>query len=159
MIHAELAKEVGVPHTIIPANGDIIVLRETGPEKIGQVTASLMAVDGTRVVPMKDSLLLKERHRISSEGSVVATVVCDREGFLIHDPVFSIVGLGADESDQYELEDVILNDIDAAIEKADPGERMDGERLRELIRLVIRRRIKKETGKRPLLSVHLVMLE
>src|SRR5690606_23134400 len=74
MIHAEIAKEAGVPHAVIPQNGDIIVLRPTGPEKTGQVLASLMAVDGARVVPLRDSLLIKERHRIANEGSVVATV-------------------------------------------------------------------------------------
>jgi ribonuclease J len=159
MAHAEIAREIGVPHTLVPTNGDIIAIRETGLEKTGQVLASLMAVDGARVVPLRDSLLLKERHRIANEGSIVATVVCDEEGYLIHDPVFSIVGLGVDEADQYEIEDVILRDIEESINKADPAERRDAERLRELIRLVIRRRVKQETGKRPLLSVHLVMLE
>jgi ribonuclease J len=155
----DLALEVGIKHAIIPQNGDIIALTVKGPEKTGQVLSGLMAVDGTRVVPMKDSLLLKERHRIANDGNIVVTAVCDEEGFLIHDPVFSIVGLGADEGDQYELEDVILKDIEESIEKAKPEERTDPERLRELIRLAIRRRVKQETGKRPLLSVHLVMLE
>jgi ribonuclease J len=155
---ADLALKAGVQHTLIPENGDIIALRPTGPERTGQVTSSLMAVDGSRVIPVKDSLLLKERQRIANDGSIVATIVTDDEGFLLNDPVFSIIGVSADEIELSELEDVLMNDIDEAVNKADTAERMDAGRLRELVRLVIRRRVKQETGKRPMLSVHLVQL-
>ena len=156
--HRDLAEACGVKNVMIPHNGDIIALRPNGPERTGQVMAGLMAVDGTRVVPMRDSLLLKDRHRTANEGSIVVTVVTDDEGYLLHDPVFTISGLAADETELVELEDALFTDVEQAALRADPSERRDAEMLKEIIRLAIRRRIKQELGKRPLLSVHIVQV-
>ena len=159
LAQVQLATKAGIENSYIPANGDIISLRADGADKTGQVTPGLLAVDGIRIIPVKDSLLLKERERVANEGNVVATIVVDEDGYLLHDPIFSIAGLGADEDDVYELEEMLMNDIDEAVSKAKEGERLDPEALREIVRLVIRRRIKQELGKRPLLDVHLVQMK
>jgi len=158
LAYVDLAKKAHVPYQFVPENGDIIAIRETGPEKTGQVLSGMMAVDGVRVVPLKDSSMLKERQRIANDGSIVATVVVDDEGYLLHDPIFSIAGLGADDDDNYDIEDMLLADIEAAVSKANMDDRKDAEALREIIRLAIRRRIKQELGKRPMLNIHLVQL-
>jgi ribonuclease J len=158
LAQVQLAKKADIKLNYIPSNGDIIALRQDGPEKTGQVVPGIMAVDGIRIIPVKDSLLLKERERVANEGNVVATIVIDEEGYLLHDPLFSIAGLGVDEDDVYELEEMLMKDIDIAINKAKELERTDPEALREIVRLVIRRRIKQELGKRPLLDVHLVQM-
>jgi ribonuclease J len=155
--HADLAESQNIP-AMIPRNGDIIALRKNGPERTGQVIAGVMAVDGTRVVPLKDSLLLKERHRVLNEGSIVVTIVTDEDGYLLSDPVFTISGLGADEDDQFDLEEVLFADVEQAILRADPVERRNGVQLQEIVRLAIRRRVKQDLGKRPLLSVHMVQV-
>lgn len=154
----DIAVEAGIKHHFVPKNGDIIALRQDGLEKTGQVVSGLMAVDGVRVVPVKDSLLIKERNRIATEGSIVATIVIDEEGFLLHDPIFTISGLSSDEDDAYDIEDMLLLDVEQAVSKASPEDRLNQEVLREHIRLAIRRRIKQELGKRPLLNIHLVQL-
>lgn len=159
LAQVQLAVKSGITHNYIPANGDIIAIRENGADKTGQVTPGLLAVDGVRIIAVKDSLLLKERERVANEGNIVATIVIDEEGYMLHDPIFSIAGLGADEDDVYELEEMLMNDIDEAVSKAKDAERNDPETLRELIRLVIRRRIKTELGKRPLLDVHMVQMK
>lgn len=156
--HADLAEECGVKNIMIPHNGDIIALRPTGPERTGQVVAGVMAVDGTRVVPIRDSLLLKERHRISSEGNIVVTVVTDEEGYLLHDPLFVISGLATDEMELIELEEMLFADVEQAALRAEPAERQDAELLKEIIRLAVRRRIKQEFGKRPLLTVQVLQV-
>lgn len=156
--HADIAKEAGVKHVKIPINGDIIALRPTGPEKTGQVIAGLMAVDGTRVVPVKDSVLLRERNRMAEEGTIIATVITDEEGYLLSDPVVDIVGLAADEVEQVELEEMLFADVEQTILKAESSVRSDPEIMQEEIRLAIRRRIKQELGKRPLLTVNIVQV-
>ncbi len=156
--HSDLADACGVKKIMIPHNGDIIALRPTGPERAGQVIAGLMGVDGTRVVPMRDSLLLKDRHRTANEGSIVVTVVTDDEGYLLHDPVFTISGLAGDEAELFELEEMLFTDVEQAVLRAEPSERADVEMLKEIVRLAMRRRIKQELGKRPLLSVHIVQV-
>ena len=158
LAYVELARKANVPHQYVPDNGDIIAIRKDGPEKTGQVSSGLMAVDGVRVVGIKDSSMIKERSRVANDGSIVATVVIDDEGYLLHDPIFSIAGLGADEDDAYDIEDMLLADIEEAVNKAKAEDRKSGEALREIIRLAIRRRIKQELGKRPLLNVHMVQL-
>jgi ribonuclease J len=157
--HVDLANEMGVKNIIIPRNGDIIAIRMTGPEKTGQVIAGLMAVDGTRVVPMRDSLLLKDRHRLANEGSIVATVIIDEDGYLLNDPILVIAGLGADEAEQYELEEMVFADVEQTVLKADNADRRDPEKMQETIRLAIRRRIKNELGKRPMLVVNVVQVQ
>lgn len=155
--HCDLAEELQIK-SVIPRNGDVIAIRESGIEKTGQVQAGLLAVDGTRVVPIRDSLAIKERHRVANEGNIVVTVVIDDEGYLLHDPVFSITGLNTDEGDMVEMEDMLIDDIDNAVNSASQEIRANPEAVRELVRLAIRRRIKEELGKRPLLNVHLIQL-
>ena len=58
----------------------------------------------------------------------------------------------------FELEEMVINDIDEAVNKVKDTDRRDPNVLREVIRLAIRRRIKQELGKRPLLDVHLVQM-
>ncbi len=154
----DLAIDAGIKHSFVPSNGDIIAIKPEGLVKTGQVQAGLMAVDGTRVVPVRDSLSIKERHRVSAEGNIVVTVVTDEEGYLLHDPVFSIAGLTSDEDDSIDLETMLTVDIDQAVNRSEPADRSDPDVLREVIRLAIRRRIKTEFGKRPLLNVHLIQL-
>ncbi|MDB5477972.1 MAG: fold hydrolase, partial [Alphaproteobacteria bacterium] len=158
LAQVQIGQNAKIPYNYIPENGDIIALRQDGPEKTGQVTPGILAVDGIRIIPVKDSLLLKERSRVANEGNIVATVVIDEEGYLLHDPIFSIAGLSADEDDAYDLEEMLMGDIEQAVNKAKEGDRQNAEALREIIRLVIRRRIKDELGKRPMLNVHLVQL-
>jgi ribonuclease J len=156
--HADIAKDAGVAHVKIPVNGDILALRPTGPEKTGQVVAGLMAVDGTRVVPVRDSVLLRERARVAMEGAVVVTVITDEEGYLLSDPVIDIMGLGADEAEQIELEEMVFTDIEQTILKAENEIRSDPEVMQEEIRIAIRRRLKQELGKRPMLTVNMVQV-
>lgn len=153
-----IARATGIPFSIIPVNGDIIALRDSGPEKTGQVLSGLMAVDGVRVVPVRDSLALKERHRVANEGIVSVTVVVDDQGDLLHDPVLSINGLGVDEEDAIELENMLYDDIEQAVAKAQQAKIRDYDRLQEEIRLTLRRRIRDELGKKPILNVHLLEL-
>lgn len=156
--HASIAREEGVKKTIIPENGDIIAFRADGPQKTGQVVAGLLAVDGTRVVPIKDSLLLKERNRIAAEGNIVVTIVTDEEGYLLHDPIMNIAGLGADDEEQFELEEMIFNEVEQTIQRADKKNRRDADIMQETIRVAIRRLIKQELGKRPMLVVNIAQV-
>lgn len=158
MAQIDIAESIGIKHSFVPQNGDILAIRQNGVEKTGQVLSGLMAVDGVRVVPIKDSLLIKERNRIANEGSIVATIVVDDEGYLLHDPVFAISGLCADDEESEDINNILLLDVEQVILKAAQEGGTHPDMLRENIRLAIRRRIKQELGKRPLLNIHLVQL-
>lgn len=53
---------------------------------------------------------------------------------------------------------MLFADVEQAALRAEPAERQDAELLKEIIRLAVRRRIKQEFGKRPLLTVQVLQV-
>ena len=90
------------------------------------------------------------------EGMAHITVVLDDRGRLAADSMVTLSGLDAADDD--DVLDVIEESIDDAITAMKPGDRKKDDPVHEAARAALRRVLRRETGKRPQVSVHVVRL-
>ncbi len=150
--HAELAKTCQVPQALVAANGQAIRLAPGEGARIeASVDSGRLALDGTRLLPM-DASAFKERLRLAGGGAVMATLVTDHRGALLAPPKITERGLDQLDDDP----DWLVACAEDAIHQAGRQIRRDEERLREHVRIALRRAVQRETGKKPQVEVHLV---
>jgi ribonuclease J len=154
--HADLAKECQVQQPLIIQNGDMVRLTPGGAEVVDEVPVGRLASDGKGLLPLGGNAL-KDRRRITLNGSAVATLVVDRQGRLAAPPAISLIGL-VEES----AADVALPYFRDAVERGfdglQAGQRRDDDAVREAARRALRRAINDRFGKRPLIEIHLVRI-
>ncbi|MEO1190122.1 MAG: ribonuclease J [Pseudomonadota bacterium] len=150
--HAALAKGCQVPQALVGGNGQAIRLAP-GREAIlaERVPSGRLALDGKRLLPI-NSDAFKERHRMANDGQVLATLVTDRGGNLVVTPQVTERGL---DSSAHEP-DWLIDCIEEALDLAGKATRRDDAKLREAVRVALRRRVQRETGKKAQVEVHLV---
>lgn len=153
MEHARLAKECQVPHAVLAENGTMVRLSPDA-EIVANVPAGRLALDGTRLVPW-DSQILRNRHRMTSTGVAVVTLVVDKKGKLLGDPQLSAPGL-LDAEHEAEEHEAVVEAVREAFGELEPKTVKDDLALKEAIRLAVRRHLRSSHGKKPLTDVHLV---
>jgi ribonuclease J len=136
---ARLGLEVGIPHAVVQANGDIVKLAPGKPGRIAQVPSGRLVLDGDIIVPA-DGEAITMRRRLARDGALV--VVLGKGGGA------QVQGLGLPLDEDY----------DAFIEeaKADIAEalrrlkgRSDRDSRLEAARLAARRAAQRWSGKKP----------
>ena len=148
--HKKLALEWGAKTAMAIEEGDVLELNDGDAEILGEVPVGCLAVDGKQILSLSSDVIRKRRKMVDA-GSVVLTVVIDKNGQLLGEPQISSFGL-LDNSD--EKED-LFQKIKKAIADSSPAELSDNDRLKENIRLTLRHFITEMYGKKPLLEVHL----
>lgn len=149
--HAKLAKQLQVPLAIEPENGTVICLSGPNPGIIGREETGYLALDGASLID-SESPIIRTRRKIRDDGVMVASVVVDRGGELIGRPRISAPGcLDADED-----KEIIAAIADAITDVVERGRwRGKESQLQEAVRLAMRRIIREELGKKPVLDVHI----
>jgi ribonuclease J len=149
--HATLGLECGISKAVIPENGSLIHLASGQPKIIDQIPTGRLGLDGDRLVPM-DSLMLKERYRLSFQGTIVATIALDRVGQIARPLQMTMLGV-AQAGEEYED---LSREIHRAIRQVINEEYKNDEAITEAARIAIRRIVNARLGKKPLTEVHLV---
>ena len=140
----------GVPSTVIQQNGTMIRLAPDGPALVGHERVGRLILDGDVILPA-DGATMNERRRISLHGLIAVAVALDRGGLVRGEPAIAIHGIPVEE----DRDDFIAEAREAAVEAAGGGAK-DEARLREAIRLAVRRRATQWTGKKPIVEVSLI---
>lgn len=154
--HAALAKSLQVPEAIPARNGEVIRLYP-GPAKVlTSVESGYLTVDGDYIIAT-DSQSLVERKRMSYNGHVTIVLVIGADGRLEAEPSLTLAGLpeGLPGEDLY---DASMEALEGAINKIERKHRKDSDRLRELVRVAVRRACRDRTGRRPVMDVHVISL-
>ena len=154
MEHEKLGQSLQIPNTIVATNGQMVRLAPGRPEIVDEVPYGRLALDGAQLVAL-DGAVIKERKRMLYNGSAVATVVLDRKGKLVADPQLALHGL-AEEGDERELEDKLIDAIEAALGKLSGQQRGDDGTVEEAAYRAIRRTLLDTKGKKPTTAVHIV---
>ncbi|MCD2314703.1 ribonuclease J [Sphingomonas sp. IC-11] len=150
MEQARFGLAQGIPQTIVQTDGDLVRLAPGAPEKIGHAPVGRLVLDGDVILPA-DGATINERRRIGLHGQVsVAVAVTDR-GRLAGSPQVRLQGIPVEE----ERAAFIAEAEDAAAEAVQGGSR-DRDRLREEVRLAVRRCATRWTGKKPIVDVLLL---
>ena len=119
--HAALAKDLQVPMTVTPRNGDMVRLAPGPPSIIDEVPAGRLYVDAGVLTP-ENGDALKERRHAAFNGALTVSVVLDAKGKLVSGPQVRSLGLPGDE--EYPLDDSLddlADEAEQAIRKI-PGE-------------------------------------
>ena len=140
----------GIPKAIVQSNGDVIRLAPKGPQKIGEERTGRLILDGDVIIPA-DGDTINQRRRLSWYGMITVAIAVDGDNNLLGDPEFRMHGVPIED----EREDFV-DEVSAAVQKAVKDRKGDTEKLRESVRLAVRRIATSWTGKKPIVDVIIV---
>jgi ribonuclease J len=154
MEHARIGKECQVPHTLIPANGQIIRLGPGLHEIVAEVPNGRLGLDGKALRRLNHEVT-RDRHKMSHNGAAVITLVMDQRGKVLQDPQVTLLGL-TDEGQDKELSAAIGDAVLDAVEGMPKSTRTDDAAVRHAVALSARRYLQENRGKKPVMDVHVV---
>jgi ribonuclease J len=148
--HERFARESGVPKGIVQENGDLVRLAPDGPRKIGEEKVGRLILDGD-VILAADGTTMNERRKLSFHGIISVAVPLARDERLAGGVELSLHGVPVEEDRDAFVEEACSAAAEAA--KRAGGKQ---EKLREEVRLAVRRCATDWTGKKPVVDVLLV---
>jgi ribonuclease J len=150
--HAAFARDLQVPQTVSPRNGDMVRLAPGRAEIIDEVPAGRIYVDAGVMTP-ENGDALRERRHAAFNGMLTVAVVLDRKGKIASGPQVRALGLPAD--DDYPMDEV-LDDLAEEAEKALGRLSGDDRELDETVEATMSRAVKKAGyriwGRRPVVE-------
>lgn len=157
--HADIAHKEGVGQAVIPANGQVIEIAKEGiASYVGAAPHGVLALEGIKLVPMDHDAIVTRR-RMMFHGSVVVTIVLNKQGELLSDPKITALGL-VDENcdlDTAEIEG-LSSRIKTALQDVPKARKADDAEMSELARLTARRFFTERYDRKPQTRVHLVRI-
>jgi len=152
--HAEIAQDCQVPETILVKNGSIVRLAPDRAKVIDEVHAGRFAVDGARVIPI-ESDVIKDRNRIIYNGVAVLSLVLDQSSNIMEPPLLTTHGL-IENKELTEVLKKILDTIQDKLIRMSEAEISNDLKVKETVRIIVRRYFKDRYNKRPLTTIHLI---
>ena len=149
---ARFGAQCGIEKQIVQKNGDLIRLAPNGPEHIGFERAGRLVLDGDILIDA-DGAAMNERRKISMHGQISVALVLNQDGKAEKALELHCNGVPLDEDLDAFLEEA-HEDAIAAMRKCSS----DIEKLREDVRLAVRRCAHRWTGKKPIVNVLIVEL-
>ncbi|HEX6603403.1 MAG TPA: ribonuclease J [Sphingomicrobium sp.] len=149
--HARLALSHGIAHAVVQKNGDVIRLAPGEPRKIDEARVGQLILDGDVILPAGGATI-NERRRIGYGGLITVALPIGADGHLAGKPLVRPFGVPVEE----DRDDFIADATDAAEHAFSPD--VDEERLREAVRLAVRRCATVWTGKKPLVEVMMLQV-
>ncbi|HEV2816564.1 MAG TPA: ribonuclease J [Allosphingosinicella sp.] len=147
---AHFARARGIPHGIVQKNGDLIRLAPNGPEKLGEERVGRLILDGDVILPA-DGNTMNERRRAATSGLIAVAVALDGADRVQGGVELDLQGIPVEEDREAFLAEACQAAADAAAKN--PG---NEDKLREAVRLAVRRCATEWTGKKPVVSVLVV---
>ncbi|HEX8061995.1 MAG TPA: ribonuclease J [Allosphingosinicella sp.] len=150
--HDRFARSHGVPKGIVQKNGDVVRLAPDGPRKLGEERVGRLILDGDVILPA-DGPTMNERRKIASFGTITVALALNGQDRLVGDVQVALEGIPVEEDREAFVEEA----ADAASEAALKGAASE-DKLRESIRLAVRRCATEWTGKKPVVDVLIVRI-
>lgn len=148
---ARFGAECGIAKTVVQQNGDCVRLAPDGPKIIGRERVGRLVLDGDVILPA-DGETMNERRRIAGRGIVSIALALDEAGKLRGDPAVSFAGIPVEDERQPFIDELIA----AAASAVRANKKRNPEKLREAVRLAVRRLATEWTGKKPVVNVSMI---
>ncbi|HKX88501.1 MAG TPA: ribonuclease J [Sphingopyxis sp.] len=145
---ARFALERGVPEALVQENGDLVQLAPGAARIVERVRAGRLILDGDVILPA-DGETINERRKLSLNGHITVAVIFSDKRFV--ESAVSYRGVPVEDE-----REAFIDEMREAAEQAATGPARDEEKLREAIRLGVRRVATDWTGKKPVVDVMLV---
>ena len=136
----------GIPQAVMQENGDVIRLAPKGPKKVADVRVGRLVLDGDVILPA-DGTTINERRKIALHGLITVSLPIGPAGKLAGEPMVRPFGIPVEE----DRDDFLADATDAAVHAYDGGASED--KMREAVRLAVRRCATLWTGKKPQVEV------
>ena len=150
MEHARFALSEGIGDAFVQSDGDIVRLAPGAPRKIGNAGVGRLVLDGDVLLPA-DGSTINERRKLGVNGQISVAIAIGSDGRATGKPQISVKGVPVeDERDAF-----VKEACEAAAEAAD-GKKRGVDRLREDVRLAVRKVATQWTGKKPLVDVLII---
>jgi len=150
MEHARYALSEGVPETLVQSNSDIVRLAPGPMAKRGHAPVGRLVLDGDVILPA-DGSTINERRKLALYGQLSVAVARARDGRLVGRPQVRVQGIPVEDE-----RDAFLSEAADAAAEAMRGGAKDPDKLREQLRLAVRRVAVRWTGKKPVVDVLLI---
>jgi ribonuclease J len=151
--HVRLAKELQVPESIAPENGDLIRLAPGPVQKIDDVPSGRLYVDGAVIIESEDEAL-RDRKRLATEGAINISIAVNGKRAIVAGPNISVRGLAMEDDEDLELAmDELERTAEAAFNKLKHDEREEDETVEAAMVRAVRKAAEKLWCKRPLVDV------
>jgi ribonuclease J len=141
--HARYAKELQVPQTVVVTNGDMLRLAPGPAEIIDEAPSGRIFLDG-RLMVHEDDGYARARRSLGYAGFIGITLVLDRKGRVVADPVLHMEG----------VPDVLFEPIEDAVLRAVNGKQRGD--IEETVRIAARKAVQAIWGKKPIVRVERV---
>lgn len=152
--HAKLARSLGVAETVEAYNGAVVLLEQGEAGVIGKVQAGYVAIDGASMIPT-DGEVIRTRRKLRDDGAVFASIVLGKNG---QPEAVKLSAPGVlDMKDDKELIAEWASEVEHALDTAKP--RSGDDQIKEQVRLALRKLIKQELDKKPVIEVHVSRVE
>jgi ribonuclease J len=148
--HRRFGLEQGIPKSIVQENGDIVRLAPGGPQKIGMERVGRLILDGD-VMLAADGATMGQRRKLASNGIISVALALDEADQVRGGAEITLEGVPVEEDRDAFLEEA----CEAAVEAARKNGGQEA-KLREAVRLAVRRCATEWTGKKPVVNVLLV---
>jgi ribonuclease J len=148
---ARFAKAQGVQQAITQVNGEIWRLAPGKVEQVGTAPAGRLVLDGDVILPA-DGATINERRRVALYGQI-SVAVAIHNGRLKGSPQIRVQGVPVEED-----RDTFLAEAASAAAEAVKKDGRDLDKLRESVRLAVRRAAVRFTGKKPVVDVLIIEL-
>jgi ribonuclease J len=150
MEHDRFARSRGVPRGIVQTNGQLVRLAPDGPAKIGEERVGRLILDGD-VILNADGTTMNERRKLAQNGQISVAIALDDKDRLRGGVELAIEGVPVEEDREAFLEEACASVAQAA--KKNAGKE---DKLKEAVRLAVRRCATDWTGKKPVVDVLIV---
>ena len=150
MEHARFGLSEGVRNSVVQTNGDVMRLLPGPAKKIGTAPIGRLVLDGDVILP-SDGSTINERRKLALNGQISVAVAVARDGRLVGTPQVRLQGVPVEDERTAFIDDA----VDAAAQAMKGGRRAK-DRLREDVRLAVRRVATRWTGKKPIVDVLMI---
>jgi ribonuclease J len=150
--HERFARAQGVPRGIVQKNGHLVRLAPDGPKKLGEERVGALVLDGD-VILAADGTTMNERRKISNFGIISVALAVDGQDRVRGGVEIALEGIPVEEDREAFLEEACAAAAEAARKN---GGKED--KLKEDIRLAVRRCANDWTGKKPVVDVLIVRI-
>ncbi len=148
--HARFAASEGVPDTMVQVNGDLVRLLPGPAKKLKSVPVGRLVLDGDVILPA-DGTTINERRKLALHGQISVAVALGQGGRMLGRPQVRVQGVPVEE----DREPFTADAVEAVADAVRSGGR-DRNRVREDVRLAVRKVATRWTGKKPVVDVLLI---
>jgi ribonuclease J len=150
MEQARFGLSEGIPRALVQTNGDIVRLAPGDPVKIGHAQHGRLVLDGDVILP-GDGGTINERRKLAVNGQISVAVAIDKGGRMLGQPQVRLQGVPVEED-----RDPFIAEVTESLVQATRQGGRDRAKLREALRLSVRKVATRWTGKKPIVDVLLI---